>query len=126
MTRSMKPPSPFTAAVVQAASVAFDSARTLEKLRVLASKAASGGAKFVLFPEAFISGYPSGSDFGARVGIRSASGRDLFRRYFDSAIVVPGPATQFIGNVASDNSIFLVVGVIEKDGGTLYLSLIHI
>jgi len=124
VTLSMKPPSPFTAAVVQAASVAFDSARTLEKLRVLASEAASGGAKLVVFPEAFVSGYPSGSDFGTRVGIRSADGRDLFRRYFDSAIDVPGPATQFIGDVASDNGIFLVVGVIERDGGTLYCTVL--
>lgn len=111
---------PFTAAVVQAASVAFDCARTLEKLRALAADAAKRGARLALFPEAFVSGYPSGADFGARVGVRSLEGRDLFRRYFESAIDVPGPATQFIGKVAAENRIYVVIGVIERDGGTLY------
>lgn len=78
----------------------------------------------MLFPEAFISGYPSGSDFGTRVGIRSDEGRELFRQYFDSAIDVPGPATQFIGEVAAEHGIYIVVGVIERDGGTLYCTVL--
>ncbi len=40
--------------------------------------------------------------------------------YFESAIEVPGPATEFIGSVARDHGVHLVVGVIERDGGTLY------
>ena len=57
-----------TVAVVQAASVAFDRKRTLEKALDLTRDAARQGAKLVLFPEAFISGYPRGSSFGATVG----------------------------------------------------------
>jgi nitrilase len=114
----------FIAAVVQAASVGFDCERTLEKLRALAADAAKRGAKLVVFPEAFISGYPSGLDFGARVGIRTPKGRDDFRRYFDSAIDAPGPATDFIGSVAAENHVYLVVGVIERGGGTLYCTVL--
>lgn len=114
----------FIAAVVQAASVAFDRERTLEKLRGLTADAAKAGAKLVVFPEAFISGYPSGLDFGARVGIRTAKGREDFRRYFDSAIEVRGAATDFIGAVAAENHIYLVVGVIEREGGTLYCTVL--
>jgi nitrilase len=115
---------PFIAAVVQTASVAFDCEQTLEKLRALAADAAKRGAHLVVFPEAFISGYPSGLDFGARVGIRTPKGRDDFRRYFDSAIDVPGPAIDFIGSVAAENHVYLVVGVIERDGGTLYCTVL--
>ena len=64
MTISNSPP--VTVAVVQAASVAFDRDRTLEKLRALAADAAKGKARLVLFPEAFVSGYPSGFDFYAQ------------------------------------------------------------
>ncbi len=49
-----------TVAVVQAASVAFDRKRTLEKAVDLTRDAARRGAKLVLFPEAFVSGYPRG------------------------------------------------------------------
>lgn len=110
----------FTAAVVQAAPVAFDVSRTLEKLADLAADAARKGAKLAVFPEAFVSAYPKGLDFGARVGVRTPGGRDMFRRYFDSAIDVPGPATARIAEIAKANGLHLVVGVIERDGGTLY------
>jgi nitrilase len=114
--------SAFTAAVVQAAPVGFDVPRTLDKLADLTSDAARRGAKLAVFPEAFISAYPKGLDFGARVGMRSpgAHGRDMFRRYFESAIDVPGPATERIGKAAKAGGLHLVVGVIERDGGTLY------
>ncbi len=110
----------FTAAVVQAAPVAFDRTRTLEKLRDLAADSAAHGAKLVLFPEAFVSAYPKGADFGAQIGQRTDEGRDAFRLYFDSSVDIPGPAIDFMGQVAADNKIHLVVGVIERDIGTLY------
>ncbi len=109
-----------TAAVVQAAPVMFDTPRTLAKLADLARKAASEGADIAVFPEAFVGGYPKGLDFGARLGTRSPAGREDFRRYFESAIAVPGPETEEIGRVARANAIHLVIGVIERDGGTLY------
>jgi len=106
-------------AVVQAAPVAFDVARTLEKVRALAADAAGRGAKLVLFPEAFVSAYPKGQTFGAYVGGRTEEGREAYRRYWESAIDVPGPATEFLGRVARENGIYLTIGVVERDGGTL-------
>ena len=110
----------FIAAVVQNAPVVFDSAATLDKIGTLAADAAKTGATLVVFPEAFVSAYPKGLDFGARVGSRSPEGRDTFRRYFDSAIDVPGPATDALGKTAKTNGVYLVLGVIEREIGTLY------
>jgi predicted amidohydrolase len=56
------------AAVVQAAPILFDTSRTLEKLADLTHDASAQGADLVVFPEAFIGGYPKGLDFGARLG----------------------------------------------------------
>ena len=56
-------------AVVQAAPVVFNRKHTLEKVDSLAHEAARQGAQLVLFPEAFVSGYPRGLDFGAVVGV---------------------------------------------------------
>src|SRR5947208_421397 len=111
-------------AAVQAAPVMFDVSRTLLKLHDLAADAARQGAKLAVFPEAFVSAYPKGLGFGARMGIRSPEGREEFRRYFDSAIVVPGPATEALGRTAARNALYLVVGVIERDGGTLYCTVL--
>jgi nitrilase len=112
------------AAVVQDAPVAFDRERTLEKVRVLTASAAGDGARLVVFPEAFVSAYPKGVDFGARVGMRSPEGREEFRRYWESAVDVPGPATDALAAAARDNQVYLVVGVIERDAGTLYCTVL--
>lgn len=111
---------PIRAAVVQAAPALFDTPRSLQKLADLAADAARLGAELVVLPEAFVGGYPKGHDFGVRVGMRSPEGRDEFRRYFESAVAVPGPATEFIGSIAKGHSLHFVVGVVERDGGTLY------
>jgi nitrilase len=116
MTQSSR----FTAAVVQAGSILFDTPRTLEKLSDLAADAAGKGANLVLFPEAFIGGYPKGMDFGARLGGRTPAGRDEFLTYYEGAIEVPGPECDRIAAAARANKIHLVVGIIERAGGTLY------
>ncbi len=111
-------------AVVQAAPVAFDRERTLDKLHTLATEAAQQGAQVVLFPEAFVSAYPRGLDFGAVVGSRTEEGREDFRRYWESSVDVPGPAVDRLARTARSNAIYLVVGVIERDGGTLYCTVL--
>jgi nitrilase len=108
------------AAVVQAGSYVFETPRTIEKLRTYCAEAQATGATLVVFPEAFLGGYPKGIDFGARVGSRSPEGRDDFRRYWDAAIAVPGPETATLGEIAAAHGLNLVVGVIEREGGTLY------
>lgn len=110
----------FRAAVVQAAPVVFDRETTIEKTAKLAGEAAARGARLAVFPEAFVSAYPKGLDFGARVGGRTPEGRAMFRRYFESAVDVPGPAVDALGAIAREHSMHIVIGVIERDGGTLY------
>lgn len=108
------------AAVVQDAPVVFDLEATLAKVGDLLGKAARLGAQLVVFPEAFVSGYPIGLDFGARVGFRLPDGREDFRRYHESSVEVPGPATEALGQAAKTAGVHMVIGVIERDGGTLY------
>jgi nitrilase len=111
-------------AVVQAGSVPFDSDASIAKAERLIAEAAAVGAKLIVFPEAFIGGYPKGADFGARVGSRTPEGRRLFRRYFEGALDVPGPGSMRLGEAACANSVWLVIGVIERAGGTLYCTVL--
>jgi nitrilase len=112
------------AAVVQDSSVVFDRKATLEKVHSLVDRASKEGARLVVIPEAFVSAYPIGLDFGARIGLRTPEGREDFRRYFESAVDVPGPACEALGKTARDAHVFLVIGVIERDGGTLYCTVL--
>jgi nitrilase len=112
------------AAVMQAASVVFDRDATLEKGLALIGEAAGAGARLIVFPEAFLSGYPRGLDFGVRVGSRTPEGRELFRRYWESSVDVPGPVTDALAAAARRAGAFLVMGVIEREGGTLYCSVL--
>jgi len=111
-------------AVVQAAPVAFDLKRSLQKAQSLATEAAGKGARLVLFPEAFLSAYPRGLDFGAVVGARTDQGREDFRRYWESSVDIPGPAVDVLGRTAKRNHIYLVIGVVERDRGTLYCTVL--
>ena len=112
------------AAVVQAAPVAFDRERTLEKVRTLTAGAASQGVQIVVFPEAFVSAYPRGLTFGAVVGNRTPEGREQYRCYWESAVDVPGPAVDVLADIARHHQVYLVIGVIERDGGTLYCTVL--
>ncbi len=115
---------PFRAAVIQAGSVPFDLERSLEKALDRIADAARVGAKLIVFPEAYLSGYPKESSFGALVGLRSSEGRELYRRYAESAVDVPGPVVDKLARASKAAKAHVVIGVIERDGGTLYCTIL--
>jgi nitrilase len=112
-------------AVVQAGTVLGDTAETVRKLQHLCMQCAERGVRLAVLPEAFIGGYPKGLLFGASLGIRTEPGRELFQAYADGAIEVPGPVVTQIGEIVRRASLVLVVGVIERAGGTLYCSALY-
>lgn len=109
-------------AVVQAAPVAFDLSATLARVQQLAASAAAQGAELVLFPEAFVSAYPRGLTFGSVVGSRSDEGRVWYERYWSSSVDLSGPHAEQLGAIARAHALHLVIGVIERAGGSLYCS----
>jgi nitrilase len=123
-TRSIGPT--VRVAVVQAAPVAFDRERTLDRVAHWTGQAVAAGAELVVFPEAFVPGYPKGADFGAVVGSRSAQGREWFRRYHASSVDIPGPGVDRLGQIAARSGVHLVIGVIERARGTLYCTVLFL
>ena len=122
-------PTSVKVAVVQAAPVLFDREATIRKSIELLASAAEQGAQLILFPEAFIPAYPRGLSFGMVVGSRNAEGRQLWQRYWDNSITIPGPDTDVLGKAVRAAGVHLAIGVIEKDsqfsGGTLYCTLLY-
>ena len=116
-------------AVVQAAPVLFDREASTDKVCALIAEASSQGARLVLFPEAFIPVYPRGLSFGMVVGSRTPEGRQMWGRYWENSVEVPGPVCDRIGEAARIAGVYVAVGVMERDGdfggGTLYCSLLY-
>ncbi|KAI4322454.1 hypothetical protein L6164_022148 [Bauhinia variegata] len=112
------------ATVVQASTIFYDTPATLDKAERLLAEAASYGSQLVVFPEAFVGGYPRGSTFGATIGSRTAKGREEFRKYHSAAIDVPGPEVDRLAAMAGKYKVYLVMGVIERDGYTLYCTVL--
>ncbi len=107
-------------AVVQAGAVPFDTEACVAKAVRLIGETAATGARVIVFPEAFIPGYPKGLSYGLAVGARDPVGREEFRLYLDAAIVVPGPQTERLGKAAATHGTYVVIGVIEREHGTCY------
>ncbi len=111
-------------AVVQAGAVPFDTQACVEKAVKLTAEAAAQGAQVIVFPEAFIPGYPKGISYGLVVGARDPAGREEFRIYLEAAIEVPGPQTARLGEAAAAAGAYVVIGVIERELGTCYCTVL--
>lgn len=122
-------------AVAQFSSVLNDNVATLEKLAKQVAVAKAQGADLILFPEGFLGGYPKGSTFGAVVGNIFATGLDgqstnnkqaEFLAYWRNSIALPGNELTRLCEIAREYAMHVVTGVIEREGGTLYCTVVFI
>lgn len=124
---SSSSPSLLKVGVAQTASQRFDFAATLGEFRARCQEAKAQGVQLLVFPEAFFGGYPKFLTFGAVVGTRSDEGRKEFAQYVKSAVVVPSAEVDAMVDVLRDVGLPAVaVGVVERDGSTLYCSLLYL
>lgn len=117
---------PYKAAVAQAASIPGDARASAVKAAGLIHEAAAAGARLIVFPEAFLGGYPKGASFGCPVGMRRPEGREAFRRYHAAAIDLDGPEVATLAAATAATGLFTVMGCIERDGGTLYCTVLFL
>jgi nitrilase len=119
---------PVTVACVQAEPVVLDRTATLEKLGLLTAEAARHGAQLVVFPETFVSVYPSSAWARALAGWSDPRAKAAFAAIAREAVEIPGPAASRLGEVAREHGVWLVTGVNEIDpahDGTIYNALLY-
>jgi nitrilase len=107
-------------AAVQAAPVFLDRDATIDKIGTLTKEAAAAGARLVAFPEGFVPTYP---DWVWRTN-PWADG-EWYARWIDQCVDVPGPACAALGDIARENEVHLAVPVNERDGGTVYNTILY-
>lgn len=116
-------------AIVQEAPILLDRKKTIKKAVKLSDQAASSDAELVVFPEAYISGYPSwiwrlrpGGDWG--------TSEELHSRLLDSAVDIDAGDLKPLCDSAKNNKITIVCGLNERESklskATLYNTVVII
>jgi nitrilase len=115
----------FVAAAVQAAPVFLNKDETIGKACSLIQEARGSGADLIVFPEAFIPAYPYWpKDLGA--GPERSLVLDAFTELYKNSVEIPSEDTDKLREAARKAGAFVIIGVNEKDGGTLYNTMLFI
>ena len=102
-------------AAAQLAPVFLDRAATVAKTCQAIRDAGKKSTQLIVFPETFIPGYP----YWVQV-LDSITFRGHNRDLFNQAVEIPSPDTEALCTAAREAGCFAVVGMTEKEGGTLY------
>ena len=112
----------YTAAVVQWAPEVLNPQKGGEKAARAIAEAAGMGAKLVVFPENWLQGYPYWSGLAPTNPEYQA-----FRQMsHEASIALEDPALDPVYAAAAEHDCTVVIGVQEKEGGTLYCTLLYI
>lgn len=115
-----------TVSALQIGSSELGTQATLEQILTFESDIVASKSDLIVMPEALLGGYPKGQIFGTRLGFRLPEGRGEFARYFDNAITVPGNETEILEQLSVRTRTSIVIGVIEKQGNTLFCTALFI
>ncbi|WP_088342986.1 MULTISPECIES: Nit6803 family nitrilase [Rhodomicrobium] len=88
---------------------------TVDKVLAAIAEAGAKGVRLAVFPETFVPWYP----YFSFIYPPFKTGAEHLRLY-DNAVVVPGPVTDAVAAAAKAHAMVVVLGVNERDHGTLY------
>ncbi|MGD1860579.1 MAG: Nit6803 family nitrilase [Leptolyngbyaceae cyanobacterium] len=103
------------AAAVQLSPVLYSQNGTMEKVLAAIARAADQGVELIVFPETFVPYYPYFSFVTPPVLMGKAH-----MQLYEEAVVVPSPAVEAVSRAAQAHEMVIVLGVNERDAGSLY------
>lgn len=107
-------------AAAHVAPIYLDREATVKKACGLIADAGQSGVNLVVFPEVFMPGYPYW------IWTKTTrEGMPYFAELYENAVEVPSAATEAIGKAAKQAGTYVVMGMTEREGGTLYNTLLY-
>jgi nitrilase len=120
---------PTKVAVIQKPPVLLDRAKTIETALESIDEAASNGASLLVFPEAYVPGYPTWI-WRLKPGGDMALSGELHARLRENAVDLAGGDLQPLQDAAAKHGVTIVVGINELDskfsGTTLFNTVVVI
>ncbi len=114
----------FRATAVQHPPVFLDLDKSVERACELIAQAES---ELIVFPETWLPGYPVWLDVAPSAALwGNAPATAVFRQLFQNSVEIPSPATDKLCVAAREANAIVVMGVNERDGGTLYNTILYI
>ncbi len=104
-----------TIAVVQESPAFLDREKTIALAIELVEKAVKGGARLIVFPEAFISGYPAWI-WRLRPGGDWSLNEELHARLLDSSVNISAGDLDPLCMAAKAHNVTIICGLNERDG----------
>lgn len=127
MNPASSPPRRVRAAVVQHPPVFLNLARSIDRACELVAEAAGLGAELVVFPETWLPGYPVWLDEAPGAALWGAAPAEaLYRALTENSLRIPGPECARLHACAARHGVHLVMGAHERDGGTLYNTMLFL
>ncbi len=118
----------FKVAAVQAAPVFLNKPATIDKVCDLTVEAGTEGASLVVFPEAFVSGYPDW--VWVLPPAQKALISELYKELLENAIAIPDQSTERMCKAAKQAGVYLTIGVNERNSeasnSSIYNTLLYI
>lgn len=106
---------PTRVAVIQAPPLLLQREATIQRMLLLIEEAAAAGADLLIFPEAYVPGYPTWA-WRLAPGTDMALSAELHALLRDNAVDLQGDALQPLQEAAARHAITLVTGLHELDG----------
>jgi len=114
-------------ALIQYPPVYLNLAESIKRACSLIEKAATNGAKIIVFPETWLPGYPVWLDFSPKAGLWDhPPAKALYRILVENSITVSDQHVKKLSKIAKETGSYVIMGAHERDGGTLYNSIIFI
>ena len=122
------PGQPFLVAAVQLSPVFLDREATIDRACAAIADASARGARLVVFPEAFVPGYPLWV-WSVAAGQTQVL-RALYAELLDQAVTIPDAAVRRLCDAARAAGVLVAIGINERNteasGTSLYNSLLFI
>lgn len=112
-------------AAIQATPVVLDAEASVDKAVRLLRDSAAQDARLAVFPETFVSVYPSNA--WARQAAAFGGSDGLWERMWDSSVDVPGPLVDRLVEACREHELHCAIGVNEREAerpGSLYNTLL--